>query len=169
VERFHIFPWREEESLLGTGQRIVRPTVDVTLSHADLDITTKALIDTGAPRCVFPRGVADALAIEFPKPWTTNFTKVHLLGQEWKAITVTLSLQLPPFDDLGWDTDVDIVAEEGLPFGLLGYEGFLNRWVVSVNGYHSYFVIEPLESFEGRLPAEPLEEFRRRFPGSYQA
>jgi hypothetical protein len=40
--------------------------VDVRRSHGGLSIATKALIDTGAPRSVFPRGVGDLLGVEFP-------------------------------------------------------------------------------------------------------
>jgi hypothetical protein len=35
---------------------------------------------------------------------------------------------------------------------------------VSFNGYHSYFVVEPVESFEERIPPDPFEELQRMFP-----
>lgn len=90
------------------------------------------------------------------------------MGRRWPALTVLVLLELPPFTDLAWEAEVDFVLEEGLPFGLLGFEGFLNRWAVSFNGYHSYFVVEPVDSFEERIPPDPFQEFQRRWPDSYQ-
>ncbi len=138
--------------------------MDVHLSHGDLQITTKALIDTGAPRTVFPSGIADVLGIELPR---TGTVQIDLMGRRWPAITVRLNLVLQPFDDLGWDAEVDFVLDEGLPFGLLGYEGFLNRWAVSFNAYLGYLVVEPVEDFDARIPMDQLEELQRRWPDSY--
>ncbi len=142
----------------------MRPTVEVELSVVDLRITTKALIDTGAPRTVFPSGVADVLGIELPKTGTLD---IDLMGRRWPAITASVNLLLRPFDDLGWNADVDFVLDEGLRFGLLGYEGFLNRWAVSFNAYRGYLVVEPVDSFEGRMPVDQFEEMQRRWPDSY--
>jgi hypothetical protein len=64
--RYHIFPWREEDTV--KGRPVLRPTIDVQLTAGDMQVTTRALIDTGAPRTVFPRGIADALAIDLPDP-----------------------------------------------------------------------------------------------------
>lgn len=86
------------------------------------------------------------------------------MGHEWPAITATVNLLLPPFADQGWEAEVDVVVDEGLPFALLGYEGFLNRWAVSFNGYLGYFVVEPAEDFDGRQPHEMFRELRGRFP-----
>lgn len=100
---------------------MLRPTVDVQLTLANLVTTTKALIDTGAPRSVFPRGIGDLLGLEFPTLRSEAPTKIRLMGHEWPAITATVKLLLPPFSDLGWEAEVDVVVEEGLPFALLGY------------------------------------------------
>jgi hypothetical protein len=113
----------------------LRPTVDVELSLGRLAITTKALIDTGAPRSVFPRGVGDLLAVEFPKFPSDAPKTLTLMGRAWPAVTETVNMLLRPFEDLGWQAEVDFVLEDDLPFALLGYEGFLNRWAVSFNGY----------------------------------
>ncbi len=129
--------------------------------------SVRALIDTGAPRTLFPRGVAEALGIELPDHASVELKKVHLMGREWRASSRWVSLSLPPFTDLGWDAEVDFVLDEGLPFGLLGYEGFLNRWAVSFNGYNGYFVVEPVESFQERLPIDPYEEFLKEWPDIY--
>lgn len=139
--------------------------MDVELSLASLRITTKALIDTGAPRTVFPRGVGDVLGIDLRGAGTVN---IDLMGRRWAATTVRVNLLLRPFEDLGWDAEVDFVLDEGLPFGLLGYEGFLNRWAVSFNAYLGYLVVEPAEDFDARIPLDQFEEMQRRWPDSYR-
>ena len=124
-DTLHPFPWTEEESAY--GHRIQRPTLEVQLSANGMSISTKALIDTGAPRCVFPRGVGDLLAVEFADPTK----KITLMGNTWSAVTVSVSLVLGPFPDTCWDAEVDFVTDGNLPFALLGYEGFqsLGCWL----------------------------------------
>lgn len=159
----HAFPWREEESIIG-GAPVLRPTVDVKLEANRLAITTKALIDTGAPRCVFPRGVGDLIGVEFPGLASQCHKKVTLMGKTWPAQTEEVTLHLQPFDDT-WTAEIDFVHEEGLPFGLLGYEGFLSHWAVSFDGYHGYFVVTPVEEFHDRQPPELVERLREQWPG----
>jgi hypothetical protein len=86
------------------------------------------------------------------------------MGRRWPAVTDTAELRLRPFDDVRWDAEVDFVFEEGLQFGLLGYEGFLNRWAVSFDGYHGYFIVEAVDEFHDRQHAELFSEFRDRWP-----
>lgn len=162
---FHIFPWREKESL-ATGQTILRPMVDVQLELDGFKTGCDALIDTGAPLTVFERGVGDMLEIDFPEEGALGDTKVILFNREWPAVTRTVSLTLPPFADLGWEAEARFVLDEGLPFGLLGYEGFLNRWVVTFNAYRGYTIVESLDSFEDRpLPIDTWEEFQKDWDG----
>lgn len=125
------------------------------------------MIDTGSPRSVFPRGVGDLLAIEFPELASRAPKKITLLGHDWPAVTATIGLVLPPFEELAWEAEVDFVVEDDLPFALLGYEGFLNRWAVSFNGYLGYFVVEPAEDFDSRQPAELFEDLKVRWPHLY--
>lgn len=143
-----------------------------------MQISTRALIDTGAPLTVFPRGIADALALDVPRTWEPGLKKIRLLGREWSAFSTTVELQLDVFADMAWTAEVNFVLDEGLRFGLLGYEGFLNRWAVSFDGYHSFFVVEPVETFVKRVEEQakeqkkqegidPFEEFQRRWPDSY--
>ncbi len=55
--------------------------------------------------------------------------------------------------------------DDGLPFALLGYEGFLNRWAVSFNAYEGFTVVETIESFAERIPIDPWEEFQKDWDG----
>ena len=162
--RFHIFPWREEESL-ETGKVILRPTVDVQLVASSGRAGANALIDTGAPVTVFPRGVGDLVGIDFPPDGSEGDESVMMLAHRWPCVVRTISLVLPPFEDLEWEAPVRFAMEEGLPFALLGYEGFLNRWAVSFNAYRGYTVVETIESFVDRLPVDPWVEFQRDWDG----
>lgn len=164
ASRFHIFPWREEESL-ETGRIILRPTIDVRLIGGTGRARANALIDTGAPVTVFPRGVGDLLGIEFPPDGSDGDEAVIMLAHRWPCIVRTVSVVLPPFDDLEWEASVRFSIEEGLPFALLGYEGFLNRWAVSFNAYMGYTVVETIESFNERIPIDPFVEFQKDWDG----
>lgn len=128
-----------------------------------MQATTKALIDTGSPRCIFPRGIGDLVGVDFPDYPSGADKKIQLMGREWPAITMSVDLVLRPFTDC-WSAEVDFVHEEGLPFALLGYEGFLNRWAVSFNGYHGYFIVEPIDDFEVRQPPEVFDLLRQNWP-----
>ncbi len=86
------------------------------------------------------------------------------MGRDWPAVSATVNLLLRPFDDLGWEAEVDFVLDDDLPFALLGYEGFLNRWAVSFNGYLGYVIVEPADDFHSRQPPDVLSELRSQWP-----
>ncbi len=100
------------------------------------------------------------LAVEFADPTK----KITLMGNTWSAVTVSVSLVLGPFPDTCWDAEVDFVTDGNLPFALLGYEGFLNRWAVGFNGALGYFVIEQADAFHERQPAEIKRKLRENWP-----
>ncbi len=154
-----------EEESLQTGRRILRPTVDVHLDFGQRHISSSALIDTGAPITLFPRAIGEALGIDFPGDGEPGDEYVTFLGHNWPCIVRPVELKLPPFQDLDWLADVRFVLEDELPFGILGYEGFLVRWAVSFNAYAGYTVVETNESFGSRLPVDPWEEFQKGFDG----
>lgn len=157
VQRIHAYAWREEERKRGFG-RVLRPMVDIQVSCASEQVTTKALIDTGSPRTIFPRGIGDLLCLPMPDLHADADDMITLMGRNWSVARRDVTLHLPPFDEaeLAWGAEVDIVMDDGLDFAILGYEGFLNRWGVSFNGYNAYFVVEPLEDFNARQPSEIL-------------
>jgi hypothetical protein len=115
---------------------------------------------------VFPRGAAIGLEIDLPEPLSgrPGIQKLKFLNHEWEAVAHTVTLCLPAFPDLIWEAEVDFVLEEGLSFGLLGLEGFLNRWAVSFNAYHNYFVIEPIEDFHQRMPIDVFRMWQEEWP-----
>jgi hypothetical protein len=163
---FFLFPWREEEIVKGPSKRLRRPTLDVTLTLGPTEVSQRALIDRGAPRTVFPLGAAVALGIDVPEqPYQgPEFKDLAFMSHTWKAFSCSLTLKLPPYEALFWDAEVDFVLDEGLPFGLLGCEGFLDKWAVSLSGYHTYTVIEPVDALHGRVPIDNFRLWQEEWP-----
>lgn len=164
---FEIFRYREEEPR-PDGTAVSRPTVDLALTHDYRTQKIRALVDTGAPFCVMGRAVADALEIDMT-PRRREDRTVHILGGEHPAKLATVHLELPPFKGLGWEARCAFLYGE-LPtsfLGVLGQEGFLDRWVASFNYYDSYFVIEERETFVERLGVDPLEYMSGRFDSEW--
>lgn len=125
--------------------------LDVRLMLGDREAQTLALIDTGSPRTIFPRGIGDLLGIQFPRFKSDASTVITMLGGDYPALTETVMLQLHPAKgSLPWEAEADFVFDDDLPYAVLGYEGFFNHWVVLVNGYGAYFVLEELEDYEER-------------------
>lgn len=153
----------------GVNERQLRPTVVVRLEELDLHFQVKALIDTGATRCLFPRGAAEAIGIDLPESAHAD-PDVHRLhrvvGGDWWSQSERIRMTLPPFDDVTWEAEVDFLLDDPgpLPFALLGQTGFLDHWVVTFNYYRSYMVVEHQDDFETRLPLDQFEELQERFP-----
>ena len=164
---FGIFPYREEEPR-PDGSVVSRPTVDLALSNGRRTRKMRALVDTGAPFCIMGRAVADALDID-RAPRHGEDRTVHILGGEHPARLATVHLDLPPFAGLGWETRCAFLYGE-LPtsfLGVLGQEGFLDRWVASFNYYDGYFVIEERDTFVERLGVDPNEYISGRFDSEW--
>lgn len=127
--------------------------------------TTKALIDTGAPYTLFDRATGEALGVEFDRPSNRARRVWHrIAGGDYLAQIEIVVLRLQPFPDLWWETEVGFFLDDwGMPFGgLLGQEGFLDRWVASFNRYDNYFIIEEPDSFKERLPIDESSIFEGR-------
>jgi hypothetical protein len=161
ASRFNIFPYREEEPHHGLPPE-KRPTVNLTLSTDGGEIKIRALVDTGAPSCIFGRAVADALGINVG-PGCTPRRKIRILGDTHDAVIAHVMLDLPPFQGLSWEAQAGFLVEDlNLSFaGVLGQEGFLDRWVASFNYYDGYFVIEERDSFVGRFGVDPYEVYQQ--------
>jgi Aspartyl protease len=162
TSRFHVFPYREEEPRPGHPPA-QRPTVNLTLSTDRGEITIRALVDTGSHSCIFGRAVADALDIDVG-PGAGPRRQIQLLGDTHDAVVTQVTLDLPPFEGLSWEAEAAfLVADLNLSFaGVLGQEGFLDRWVASFNYYDSYFVIEERDSFVTRLGVDPFEVYQQQ-------
>lgn len=128
---------------------------------------TKALIDTGAPLSIFPRGAADALGIELPSSFATTLS-VDMVGKNWPAHSRAVTLELAEFRGYPWMAEVAFLLEEWpMNYGILGHRGFLDRWAVTFNAYKNYFIVESPTDFEHRLPVDMAREFQSRFDGEW--
>ena len=134
------FPYREEGN-----PPILRPTVDVRLAcPPNGEWTTRALIDSGSPLTVFDRGVAEALCIRIGHLGANKGT-IALLGQTRVVQFEYVELSLPHYPGNTWEARVAFVTDRTfqMPFqGILGAEGFLNKFVVTFHAYENFFIVE---------------------------
>lgn len=143
--------------------RVLRPTVDVRLDCGGLTWKTKALIDTGASLCIFARGAGEALDVDFDG-WSDRAQTVIIAGASRAVVPAYVDVTLPPFEDLHWTMEAWFFVEDWpVPFGILGSAGFLDHWAVSFNYYGSFFVVEPIDDFEQRIPVDEFEAFQTRY------
>ena len=133
----------------------------------EMEGQVRALIDTGAPRTLFGRAVGDMLGVEVPHGPAPG--RARMLGGIWDIDFEYVTLTLPPFNDISWETEVGFFRDYlDLPFeGLLGTQGFLDRWVVSFDYYGSRFVVEERETFIKRLPVDIEREFLERYDSEW--
>jgi hypothetical protein len=160
---FHPFPYREEDrfkSLSGEVYPILRPTVLMRARLGGHSWQFRALIDSGAPHTLFDRGTGDALHIDYSRG-DAERESFKVAGEDRIAQMETVQLKIPygDFAPFEWEARVGFfLTDWNMPFaGLLGQDGFLDRWVVSFDYPHS-FVIEARESFLTRIPSVGLNE-----------
>ncbi|MGC4109828.1 MAG: hypothetical protein QM747_05270 [Nocardioides sp.] len=153
---FHAYPYREEEPRPGRPP-VVRPTVDLRVTARE-EIMVRSLVDTGAPFCIFSRAIAEAVDVDM-RPGRGLDREIRILGGVHNSRLATVGLQLPPFEGVTWDAECAFLYEDlDLSFaGILGQEGFLDRWVASFNMYDGFFVIEERDDFVQRLGIDPMD------------
>ena len=136
--------------------------MNLTLANYQLTVVVRALVDTGSPFCIFSRAVADAIDIDMGLGRGPD-RNIRILGDTHRARMAHVEFDLPPFDGLSWETEAHFLyADLDLSFaGVLGQQGFLDRWVVSFNYYDGYFVVEQRDAFVARLGRDPAEDFLR--------
>jgi hypothetical protein len=125
----------------------------VRLEHGDTgDWTLRALIDTGAPISFFDRGAADAVGVRFGHAGAET-GMIRIFGGTWRVQFEMVHLTLTVNDELSWPARVAFVMapELQMPFqGVLGTEGFLDKFAVTFNRYFDYFIVERPDDFHER-------------------
>jgi hypothetical protein len=114
--------------------------------------TTRALIDTGSPLTVFDRGVAEALVINIGYAGCEK-GYIALLGGSRPVQFEYVDLNLPHYPGLSWTARVAFITDRTfqMPFqGILGLEGFLDKFVVTFNAYENYFLVEHPDEWNSR-------------------
>lgn len=133
----HQFPYREEGN-----PPSLRPTLDIELRFGPNGLwRTSALIDSGSPITIFDHGTAQALLVRFNHAGAET-GQVAILGArrtvqfEYVELAIVADLSLHWMARVGFITDPTFV----MPFqGILGNDGFLDKWAVTFNKYYDYF------------------------------
>jgi hypothetical protein len=132
---------------------VLRPTLDVRLQHGDTgDWTLRALVDTGAPISFFDRGAGDAVGVRFGQAGSEHGT-IRIFGGSWHVQFEHVQLTFPAEPGISWEASVAFVKDPELqmPFqGVLGTEGFLDKFAVTFNFYYDYFIVERPDDFHDR-------------------
>lgn len=97
--------------------------------------------------------------------------RIRILGGHWRVQFEYVELTLPAEEGIQWTARVAFVMDPALqmPFqGVLGTDGFLDRFAVTFNKYE-YFVIERPDDFHDRVgmhltndPTQTVSESWRR-------
>jgi hypothetical protein len=143
----HAFPYRAE----GNPPK-PRPTLDVRLQFGTGEWTCRSLIDTGSPLTMFDRGAGEALGVRFNNSGARR-GKITVLGGDWPVQFEDVDLCLPHDPEVVWTAHVAFVDDRGLrmPYqGILGHQGFLDRYAVTFNYYYDYFVLERPDDWHER-------------------
>lgn len=139
----------------------LRPTLDIRIATDSRRSRVHALVDSGSPITLFSAVIAYRLDIDLT--WRHADTqKVNILGDEHEAVMATVNLAMDEFPQISWSARVGFLREDlDLPFsGVLGTEGFFEKWVVSFNLPENYFVVEEPKAFGDRFPKDPATYVR---------
>jgi len=81
---------------------------------------------------------------------------IRMLGGHWAVQFETVQISLAGDAEYAWTARADFVKspELQMPFqGVLGTEGFLDKFAVTFNKYYDYFVLERPDDFHDRIGA----------------
>lgn len=168
---FHVFPYREEDRVIDRpdGGLILRPTLDVRLDLGDSEWTLRALADTGSSACLFPRGAGEALGVDLRGWRQRKHHEFRIAGAARLAVAEMVHVTIADVEEMNWLTEAWFFTEEwNLPFGVLGNDGFFDRWVMSFNRGSNYFVIESPPEFKRRTPFDEDEQVSRFYNPSFE-
>ncbi len=117
-----------------------RPMADVWLDGLDTG-PLACLVDTGALRTRFSRALAELAGIDVD----TSVSHVVVVGGiEVSAAPALVSLRMQGADEtLGWEATVWFCDPWPFPFQLLGLEGFLQHFRVTLSAYHEWLECHP--------------------------
>lgn len=101
---------------------------------------------------IFDRGAADALLVRLGSAGCERGT-VTILGGVRTVQFEDIELSLPHDPTYAWTARVAFITDPAFQMafqGVLGTEGFLDRWAVTFNKYYDYFELQtPDEAYQG--------------------
>lgn len=122
-----------------------RPTVDVELRFGENGYwAPTALIDTGAPITVFDHATGRALLVRWNHAGA-EFDTIALMGTTHVVQYEYIDLCLQAEPTFHWTAKVGFLMTPSfvMPFqGLLGNDGFLDKWAVTFNKYYEYIYLQ---------------------------
>lgn len=133
------FPYRE----VGDPP-VARPILDVEVQYGPNAWRTTALIDTGSPITVFDYGSAEALVVRLGNAGAKTGV-VALLGARRPVQFEYVDLSLVDDPSVAWTAEIAFITDQNfvMPFqGLLGTNGFLDKFAVTFNKYYEYFLLQ---------------------------
>lgn len=90
---------------------------------------------------------------------------MRVFGDSWEIQFEVVDLSLPVDTNFSWTARVAFALNPGLvmPFqGVLGTDGFLDKFAVTFNKYYDYFVVERSDDFHERagrqLTSDPTQQ-----------
>lgn len=102
------------------------------------------MIDTGSPITVFDQGAAEALLVKLGHAGAEVGT-VALLGATRNVQFEYVDLCLDADPTFQWTARVGFIKDPTFQMvfqGILGTEGFLDKWAVTFNKYYDYFALQ---------------------------
>ncbi|HVK20320.1 MAG TPA: hypothetical protein VM677_03060 [Actinokineospora sp.] len=105
---------------------------------------TKALIDTGSPITVFDRAAAEALVVNLGRV-DAETGCIALLGDHRRVQFEHIDLSLVSEPEIHWTARVAFILDQTFQMafqGILGTDGFLDKWAVTFNRYYDYFIVQ---------------------------
>jgi hypothetical protein len=133
------FPFRQLPAA-GGGQLTSRPTVDVWLEGIDA-VPLASLVDTGALRTRFSRDLATAAGIQPDDDLAERFA---IGGAIVTGAPARVLMRVGSGDDVhAWMAPVWFCDPWPFGFQLLGLEGFLQHFRVTLSAYHEWIDCQP--------------------------
>lgn len=155
-----LLPYRQQKR---TPTVLLRPTVDVVLEYGGSQRPpwqADALVDTGATHSVFDFATAGALGVQLGDA-SAKTGRIRILGGTWDVQVETVQLTLAGDPEYSWAAEVGFIRDRTMrmPFqGILGADGFLDRFAVTFNQYHEYIVIERPDEVHERFGTPEVRE-----------
>lgn len=129
VFKYSQFPTSGEKDVF-----IYRPTIPIVLKYRTNFILVEALVDSGADQTILPVEIATTLNIPLDASSVTSFLGAG--GNSFEVyrsqVLVQHILRAPGFRPIQWGTKVYFTQSQ--PTILLGQDGFLNRFRVTLDG-----------------------------------
>ena len=138
--RYRRFPVDPKNSPFPNKKSSLRPVVQIDFETEDGKFGYLVLIDSGADYCIFHATVGEQLGIDIKsgKPLTFYGTS----GEPQKAYFHTITFKIGGHQHTcfaGFSYDM-----EKLAYGLLGQDGFFDKWIVKFEYHREYIELREI-------------------------